>query len=104
CIVQPTTGIYTLSLHDALPIWQSVMTLWRLPRRPHRVFSKILLTSGEEVSTVPAGGASVCSTSPVSAVGSGVPGKPVISTYRNRSEEHTSELQSRFELVCRLLR
>ena len=62
---------------------QSVMTLWRLPRRPHRVFSKILLTSGEEVSTVPAGGASECSTSPVSAVGSGVPGKPVISTYRN---------------------
>src|SRR5207249_10888048 len=24
-------------------------------------------------------------------------------TYGNRSEEHTSELQSRFELVCRLL-
>src|SRR5699024_3600671 len=27
----------------------------------------------------------------------------IISTYLSRSEEHTSELQSRFELVCRLL-
>src|SRR5699024_11342631 len=26
-----------------------------------------------------------------------------ISTYQQRSEEHTSELQSRFDLVCRLL-
>src|SRR5690349_24100397 len=26
-----------------------------------------------------------------------------INTYRNRSEEHTSELQSRRDLVCRLL-
>src|SRR5699024_11555993 len=30
--------------------------------------------------------------------GLGLPGRP-----RNRSEEHTSELQSRFDLVCRLL-
>src|SRR5699024_11853837 len=28
---------------------------------------------------------------------------PVISRYQKRSEEHTSELQSRFDLVCRLL-
>src|SRR6266511_6216524 len=54
-----TTEIYTLSLHDALPIcWP-----WRSCRRP------------------PA-----ASTSPPS-----------------RSEEHTSELQSRENLVCRLL-
>src|SRR5699024_12482072 len=26
-----------------------------------------------------------------------------VATRRNRSEEHTSELQSRFDLVCRLL-
>src|SRR6266704_3781463 len=30
-------------------------------------------------------------------------GPPHVNTYRRRSEEHTSELQSRFDLVCRLL-
>src|SRR5207249_8639779 len=28
---------------------------------------------------------------------------PLEQSYRTRSEEHTSELQSRFDLVCRLL-
>src|SRR5207249_11321487 len=28
---------------------------------------------------------------------------PPMPTFRDRSEEHTSELQSRFDLVCRLL-
>src|SRR5580700_12131149 len=55
-----TTEIYTLSLHDALPI------------RP--------------------------STGPVSPSGS-----PACSICSTRSEEHTSELQSRRDLVCRLL-
>src|SRR5215207_11496349 len=57
-----TTEIYTLSLHDALPI--SARPRCGLACRPS-------MTSGR-------------------------PGKP-------RSEEHTSELQSRVELVCRLL-
>src|SRR5437868_15533764 len=61
-----TTEIYTLSLHDALPI---------------------------------------CPCSPSA---SSVPAAPPNCTARARgriarSEEHTSELQSRFDLVCRLL-
>src|SRR5579871_7037338 len=56
-----TTEIYTLSLHDALPICNrsapSLATSWRAS--PH--------------------------------------------SWRSRSEEHTSELQSRRDLVCRLL-
>src|SRR5207249_10675679 len=31
------------------------------------------------------------------------PGQQLITVVRKRSEEHTSELQSRFDLVCRLL-
>src|SRR5471032_1772007 len=58
-----TTEIYTLSLHDALPIWQS---RWLGLGMPHAV--------------IPA-----------------IPGRLA------RSEEHTSELQSHHELVCRLL-
>src|SRR5438309_2834763 len=58
----PTTEIYTLSLHDALPIFPAPgrAAAIRLARRYH--------------------------------------------SHRDiRSEEHTSELQSQFHLVCRLL-
>src|SRR5215813_8677228 len=63
-----TTEIYTLSLHDAPPIWTSLPTSWK--RRP--------------TATPPLRGRwSWCGSV--------------------RSEEHTSELQSRPHLVCRLL-
>src|SRR2546422_9583887 len=62
-----TTEIYTLSLHDALPISNR---LARLSTNPGTV----------------CGSASMISRKPSS-----------------RSEEHTSELQSRLHLVCRLL-
>src|SRR5687768_18506662 len=61
-----TTEIYTLSLHDALPILVEVIDVFCAPR----------------------GAARLCA----SAAASGA-----------RSEEHTSELQSRLHLVCRLL-
>src|SRR3712207_9580977 len=67
-----TTEIYTLSLHDALPIS-------RAPRRPTRAVSK---------------------PSRASASAAASPAAPAPTT---RSEEHTSELQSRQYLVCRLL-
>src|SRR6266481_9836417 len=57
-----TTEIYTLSLHDALPI--------RFRGSVQRIVAAHLL---------------------------------VIRHHGSRSEEHTSELQSQFHLVCRLL-
>src|SRR5437588_8793931 len=66
-----TTEIYTLSLHDALPIWPP-----RSPSRPH----------GQVSDPTPAPTAAAArAPSP------------------SRSEEHTSELQSHSDLVCRLL-
>src|SRR6266576_246622 len=64
-IVTATTEIYTLSLHDALPI--SASQLGRTKRRPRAR-----------------------------------PRHPRFQVSP-RSEEHTSELQSRRDLVCRLL-
>src|SRR5437868_8693709 len=61
-------GIYTLSLHDALPIFDAV-PLELLP---------VLLEVQRPLAH-----------------------REVLA--RVRSEEHTSELQSRFDLVCRLL-
>src|SRR2546422_7289630 len=70
-----TTEIYTLSLHDALPIFSCT-------------------TSASSSSPVWPG----CS--PASACASS---NRLWSTRWIRSEEHTSELQSRLHLVCRLL-
>src|SRR3712207_9388147 len=70
-----TTEIYTLSLHDALPIC-----------RPEAMSAVSRVASAAAPAAVPA--------APVA-----VPSRPAVV----RSEEHTSELQSRQYLVCRLL-
>src|SRR5947209_20106030 len=59
----PTTEIYTLSLHDALPIFHQYLCGLRSPLGGHAPDAR----------------------------------------QHGRSEEHTSELQSRQYLVCRLL-
>src|SRR2546426_8766000 len=74
-----TTEIYTLSLHDALPISRKDL---QRQRRPHagsrnQQLEEMLLARGQET----------------------VQGEDVF----RRSEEHTSELQSPCNLVCRLL-
>src|SRR3712207_8479121 len=78
-----TTEIYTLSLHDALPIWSRPAAA--RPRPP---------TTARGWSPTPSGTAAGC----WSSTRCGTP----TSTWP-RSEEHTSELQSRQYLVCRLL-
>src|SRR3712207_9026827 len=79
-----TTEIYTLSLHDALPISVPVRAAGRAVDRPR-------VHEGDQ-----AGPAAGVPRGPVHVVGRG--GAAV-----RRSEEHTSELQSRQYLVCRLL-
>src|SRR2546426_11254421 len=75
-----TTEIYTLSLHDALPIYGAG---WRwsealvIPAAPCPSFAPLF---------IPAPGHALA---------------PVL--RHSRSEEHTSELQSPCNLVCRLL-
>src|SRR2546429_1398806 len=65
-----TTEIYTLSLHDALPI--SAVQLSRGKAEAQLLFEITLLLQD-------------------------------LGRFAARSEEHTSELQSRLHLVCRLL-
>src|SRR3712207_7757265 len=70
-----TTEIYTLSLHDALPIYS-----------PNEL-------SFTNTALLPRIGLTYAVTKNINIYG----------TYLERSEEHTSELQSRQYLVCRLL-
>src|SRR5207249_10961105 len=87
----PTPSIYTLSLHDALPICTTSSggarttscgrTIFPTPIRPGPIRSR---SSGAISGTCLWRRRRKC-------------------WPRMRSEEHTSELQSRFDLVCRLL-
>src|SRR2546430_12821991 len=76
-----TTEIYTLSLHDALPILNGPSVTVLLPP-PNLTRTPFALE---------------CSPSPASIT------PAFTSSSLNRSEEHTSELQSQSNLVCRLL-
>src|SRR5260221_7504419 len=78
-----TTEIYTLSLHDALPILRTRPIKGTRPRRAEAMADEKsaydLITSPKEIAEL------------------------VMITDLERSEEHTSELQSHSDLVCRLL-
>src|SRR2546430_13258357 len=76
-----TTDIYTLSLHDALPISVRLMTC-PAPASPSRPATPATMARP--------GCATTC-------------GARAWRPRRCRSEEHTSELQSQSNLVCRLL-
>src|SRR2546422_11577061 len=71
-----TTEIYTLSLHDALPIFKFGVSNKELSRALH-CFKALQNSRSSPPAKIKNNGA--------------------------RSEEHTSELQSRLHLVCRLL-
>src|SRR3989442_15107504 len=75
-----TTEIYTLSLHDALPIWRQDL-------------DQALTTANQMVQTALMEDLLAAKL---------VVGCPAV-VPQERSEEHTSELQSRPHLVCRLL-
>src|SRR5690606_42111366 len=88
--------LYPLSLHDALPI-SSIgrSTLRRLSRGRRGCVPTVSTTGSETAAGSNAGFAS--------SAGSSNAELPEVSLVVNRSEEHTSELQSRENLVCRLL-
>src|SRR5690349_22444882 len=79
----PTTEIYTLSLHDALPISSSRAGPVKLPSA---CFKRCTSTRRRR-----------CCTARATLMPRNLP------SIGLRSEEHTSELQSRRDLVCRLL-
>src|SRR5207249_11618587 len=84
-----TSATYTLSLHDALPILR-----WTTPRRRHGNASACLKRKSHFRH-----GLFSCQS-----ISSGTMWERSSSRSKStRSEEHTSELQSRFDLVCRLL-
>src|SRR5260221_9626590 len=84
-----TTEIYTLSLHDALPISLQI----------HRPRPAPLIWLPSPVSRRANFPKSLSSFS----AGIPIPSSVTVTSISSRSEEHTSELQSHSDLVCRLL-
>src|SRR5207249_8503174 len=80
----PPTQTYTLSLHDALPISRTTTCHCG-------TFVKFAAANVEPTSPSRTGDD-----------GSRIASK-ISEFHERRSEEHTSELQSRFDIVCRLL-
>src|SRR5207249_10566142 len=101
---RPTTEIYTLSLHDALPILR--------PFRRSTIISHCFVLAWWQARTKKLGqsfsiarytaatAAVQCSRLKKKALGGSL-GSSELCLSLFRSEEHTSELQSRFDLVCR---
>src|SRR3712207_8827856 len=85
-----TTEIYTLSLHDALPICAIDWT--RCPLR----YVPLVLPRSSTYQARPRNVITACSADANES-------STTIELLTSRSEEHTSELQSRQYLVCRLL-
>src|SRR2546430_5295581 len=83
-----TTEIYTLSLHDALPILSIPDA--RIQQATVNLFADMGVQPGSIRAGLVPTTASTDTTAPTS-------------TITSRSEEHTSELQSQSNLVCRLL-
>src|SRR5256884_6111322 len=93
-----TTEIYTLSLHDALPIWKSPLSSAFSATRTIHIGAADTVTI-ELTDLVRAWAQDT--TAQTAFFLAHVP--EAASFTEIRSEEHTSELQSRLHLVCRLL-
>src|SRR5690606_42085695 len=87
------TEIYSLSLHDALPIYFYLPHMLTISREKaaHQAAGLIHRTSTRDARLSPSRFSLAYATAPNS------------TRFHPRSEEHTSELQSRENLVCRLL-
>src|SRR5690606_40792735 len=97
----PTTDISTLPLHDALPISPASS-----PGRRTTASTSTIICAPSGPSSAPPPAAPPSPTSaarPWLACRSICPRPRSNARFRARSEEHTSELQSRENLVCRLL-
>src|SRR5947209_15229181 len=72
-----TTEIYTLSLHDALPIYPGINPMMVVYKAGRIDYKRVAFPAPDRFT--------------------------IETAHYERSEEHTSELQSRQYLVCRLL-
>src|SRR5690606_41533113 len=101
---RPTPDISTLSLHDALPISMDTILNWMEQlQRSGASFARLVgVASAADAEPRTAYRAPNGDRIAVTGVHYAYDGGPDVLVDVGRSEEHTSELQSRANLVCRL--
>src|SRR5206468_5214299 len=102
-ITPATPHNYTLSLHDALPIFPGLKPYQ--PNQSSRPPQAAIVRSCGSIAPPPSRLNVRPSRGPSTIAPASATNPPIVCTTRRspRSEEHTSELQSRSDLVCRLL-
>src|SRR5207247_3418662 len=102
CTDPTCTQLYTLSLHDALPICQvRVDGTGAIADQQREVMHLARLAALQDEADL---GARALADQVVMDAGDGEQSRDRgVVAVEGRSEEHTSELQSRVDLVCRLL-
>src|SRR5690606_41702651 len=100
CTAARRLAACALSLHDALPILPVLRETWResLPEASDEVIEQLAGRTGTRLR-----GAGRVVFRGVRAADGEVAARADLYVHDGRSEEHTSELQSRANLVCRLL-
>src|SRR5207248_11460951 len=101
-IAPPPAGISHLSLHDALPICRGAKCACGSASRGRSEQAEAA-TSAQPPSIPPAARTLRRVARPLPAALAAASGIASWCTRASRSEEHTSELQSPYDLVCRLL-
>src|SRR5690606_40447958 len=86
----PSPDLSPLSLHDALPILDAVVVVKQKPLIEQKI-DRMVVNVGASLTS---GGSNALEV---------LEKAPGVVVDQDRSEEHTSELQSRENLVCRLL-
>src|SRR5207244_8412413 len=98
CYSHDHTAHSTLSLHDALPIFDGGNAALHGAHAVEVLIELVLVVPGQFPAQVPGAAEDQIQHLPIERVGRGD-----LSGVVERSEEHTSELQSPDHLVCRLL-
>src|SRR5699024_12487458 len=98
----PTTQSYTLSLHDALPILTGYLSE-KIGKKNLVITGLGIFVIGSLLGSLSWSLGSIIFFRAVQGAAGGVMIPLAMALILERSEEHTSELQSRFDLVCRLL-
>src|SRR5205085_11789399 len=99
-----TAAIFTLSLHDALPILLTCCAQFEQSTRSPRSVALLLGRSNPQLGQRGLAAAAAARAPAFAALIAALSttGSAPASTCSTRSEEHTSELQSQSNLVCRL--
>src|SRR5699024_12201692 len=99
----PLSELSLLSLHDALPIFQATQVLTQIQAQMIQVVQAQVAQATQATQVAQVIQLQVIQAQKIRKNQLEILNHLLVEVQQLRSEEHTSELQSRFDIVCRLL-